>query len=80
MKVEGIFDFLNILYNFTAVLEVGQHTRRPALVEQSALVVVQSDCRVDEGCYQSHNNQADVFFGQRGRDLGGFKRKNLFWG
>ena len=52
MIIQRVLDLLNVLYDSPAVLEVRQHARRPALIEERALVVVESDCRVDEGCDQ----------------------------
>ena len=52
MIIQCVLDLLDVLYDSPAVLEIWQHARRPALVEERALVVGESDCRVDEGCDQ----------------------------
>lgn len=63
MKIQWIFDFLDILYDFPTILEVRQHTGCPALIKQRAFIVVKSDCWVNESSNQSHKNEADIFLG-----------------
>ena len=80
MVIQRVLDLLDVLYDSPAVLEVRQHTRRPALVEERALVVVESDCRVDEGCDQGEQDQSQVLLGKGRRDLRGLKGQDLLRG